>query len=252
VRKYCDIAKRNNYDTSWICCEGSEGYPVSHVLAPMAVMLLTNDFWFSIAADTLWEVLEALGADLPFPRIYNNEADFETTAGSLIGDVMTCGVPGITLALLMIQITGWRGLRRDTIDDPRVKWKYVLIAVVLVGLWLLPILNVPNGLNYGMVIAAAVSFFLVLFALPPLMQDSDVAPYVPLCDKFPHEEALRVRWWWAAAILVIAPTCAGWIYLYNEFFGLWVSVYAFMAVELAVLAWRHWRPRAIKCETKSY
>jgi small-conductance mechanosensitive channel len=245
VEKYCPLYKRGLYDTSWVCCEGSGGYPVSHILAPMTVMLLSDDFWFSLALDMAWEVLEVTSWSLARGQFFQtaiDRTDFETPAGSLIGDVVSCGVLGIMIAILMNKITGWHGLRRDTISSG-VRWKYFAIVVVAIAIWLLPTYATPT-FNYGLLIAVVVSFFLVLFLLPFAMRNSDAAVKTnPPCLLCPHDEALRVRWWWAAALAVIGVTGFGYIYFFNPFYQIWINAYAFLLVELIVLAVRQWRSR---------
>ena len=234
----CDLhrwcLRRDPFDVSWICCEDGQGWPVSHTLAPMALMLITNDFWFSLASDMFWEVIEtselSLGNGMLFADDDAKLANFETNAGQLIADVLECGVPGILLAILLMWATDWRGLAHRHFNADRragVFWKYALSGLLALAIWVLPNLS-SHRFNYGEIIAVVAQVALILFFWPLVLSPNDVPPG----HSNPRAEFRPLIWPWVFVTLVIGAAGPGWLYLYNVFYQVWLSVYSCMLVLL--------------------
>jgi hypothetical protein len=232
--KRCDIHRwcrhRDQFDVSWICCEDSMGWPVSHTLAPMTLMLLTNNIWFSLAMDMFWEVIETSEMSLGHGMLFADEDDamseLETNAGQLIADVLLCGVPGILLAVLLMHWTGWRGLGRRyrAGHETGIYWKYVLASALALVIWVFPNLSAPHNFNSGEVIAVALQCVLIIWFWPMILRPDDLRAG----DADIHEEYLGVRWWWLAITLLVGAAGPGYIYLYNVFYQVWASTYFFI------------------------
>jgi hypothetical protein len=226
VDKWCH--HRDPNDVSWICCEDDMGWPVSHTLAPMTLMLLTNNIWFSLAMDMFWEVIETSELSLGDGMLFEDEeaggAMLETNAGQLIADVLMCGVPGILLATLIINWTGWRGLDRRyrAGNETSVFWKYVLASALSLAIWVFPnFASHRHSVNYGEIIAVSLQSIFILWFWPMVLRTTDV----PDGDDDPREEYFAMRWWWLAATLLIGLAGPGYIFLYNVFYQIWVGTY---------------------------
>lgn len=228
---YCTPRRRGNFDVSWICCEDDQGWPISHTLAPMTLMLLTNDVWFSLALDLFWEVVEtselSLGDGMLLESDENRVTDYETSAGSLIADVMMCGVPGILIAILLINLSGWRGLMHRYVSSGRhVFAKYFWSTVLALAIWLFPNLTARDDFNDGLLIAVVLNAALIAFFWPWALRKEDV----PRGESDPRAEYDALRWWWFGVNLAIGVTGFGYIYLFNVFYQLWIVVWPIILV----------------------
>jgi hypothetical protein len=239
VERHCQPDERGNFDTSWICCEDSGGWPISHTLAPMTLMLLSNDYWFTLALDLVWECIEAsemsLSNELIFASDKDKFADYETTAGSLIADVIACGFVGIEIAILLVNYTGWRGLSgRTPRSGHRIAWKYWLGAIVSMGVWLFPNIMSKHNVNSGLIVSIVLSALIITFMWTWILQPDDVVEG----DSDPQAEFRSLRWWWLFVTLFIGVTGFGYIYFYNVFYQLWLNAYFVIFLLLFLLyAW---------------
>lgn len=226
-KKVCvPFTKRSMFDSSWICCEDNSGWPVSHVIMPFTVMMLTNDFWFSLSVDLLWEVFEVQNLSYfgKFLFTTNDVNQFETAAGALIGDVVCAGILGILMAVALIQVTGWKGLRRD-LKNNYIAAKYLVFGAVLAALWFLPAI-MTHRVNIGLILATGITVLLILLVGPFVFASSDVIPG----NMDPHKEFMRVRFWWAAAVLIIGASSFGYTYLNNDWYQTWLHTYLVLIV----------------------
>jgi hypothetical protein len=227
---YCEPADRFSYDRRWLGCEDRDGFPASWVLTTMTIYLLSVNLWFTIAAGVTWKFIEALIYQaLDLSDFTGNSARFyEVITGALLGDIITTGLLGILIGILLAEYAKWQGFRRK-ITSNGVRWKYYAIGALLVVIYALSFLS-SGGFNYGFLIAWIIQVALVVFALPYIVLDSDAV------DSRPGLEYHRLRWWWLAAIVLLGFSNFGYTYLFNGFFQAWASAYAFIVVMVIAIA----------------
>jgi hypothetical protein len=233
----CDYFTRVGYDTSWLCCEDAFGWPATHVLSSMALMLLSNHFWFSFSLVAFWEFIESFALEVGAswfqsisisPQSFND--NLNTDAGREVGRLITLDLLGILLGILLINLTGWTGLNRKPMTSHRVPGKYWFWAIITVAVWLLPFLQDGN-FNYGFIIAAVAELLIVIFIWPWVLKKSDVPPDHP----DPHEEYDRLKWWWFAVIIVVGVTGPGYIFLFNAIYQAWLGAYIMLIILMVMV-----------------
>jgi hypothetical protein len=227
---YCEPVDRFSYDRRWIACEDRNGFPASWVLTMMTIYLLSVNLWFTIAAGVTWKFIEALIYQaMDLSAFTGRSARFyEVITGALLGDIITTGLLGILIGILLAEYAKWHGFRRKE-TSVGVRWKYYGIGALLVAIYALSFLE-AGGFNYGFFIAWLIQAVLVVFALPYIILDSDA------CDSRPGLEYHRLRWWWLVALILMGFSNFGYTYLFNGWYQAWASAYLFIIVMVIAIA----------------
>jgi hypothetical protein len=233
----CAPSNRGNYDTSWLCCEATNGYAVSSILSANIAYVLSDDFWFSIGFEFLFQALAAalfmFFGSVPLESVGTG---FSTISGTLVGTVLITEFIGILLGVLLNDLSGWRGFRRP-VRTTWVRLKYISISLFLFFLWFLPGLATASGFNYGEVIAFVVEAAVVGFALPYIIVNSDMSGIE--CPSRPGDEYARLRWWWFAEVLFVGLSGTGIRFFFNEFYEAWLFAYIYILVLLVAMVVYH-------------
>lgn len=164
-RSVClDITQRQPYSFDFLACEGYNGWSATHVMAPFMVMLFFGNFSLAWVAAGLVEIAEALR-----PSLFglgnmskNPAAEFETLAGSILGDWAMNDLLGILAAYTLLTLFELPSLfsgiylcgrpsKLAGVSRARVWsahwWKQHVIFLVLIGVNILPAWVYPQGCN---------------------------------------------------------------------------------------------------------
>lgn len=222
----CDIAESCTADralrlnNSWLCCEDDSGWVAAHILHPMAIALFSGSPSLTVIAYFYFEALEANAITLfrTFVFVPADPANLETLAGSLIGDAQLNGSYGLLLAVAVAQFVGWHGFGyyywRGSMQS-KVAAKYLLLYVLFAASFGFVGLHAGTT-NYGAAIATVVQLVLVLVVIPRCIRPGDVAG-VELAESY-----RRLKWLWALALVLIAPTGFEWRYFANMWYQAWL------------------------------
>jgi hypothetical protein len=251
---FCQYDERVGYDTSWICCEDGNGWPATHIMSSMALMLLSNNFWFSMTLTAVWEVVEAFALEVdaaglmqlaPSPAEFNIQLN--TSAGQLLGRYITLDLLGILIGVLLINFTGWRGLSRR-VTRFRAAAIYWVWALVTLAVWLLPFLY-SGKFYYGFILAVIFELLIIIFIWPWVFRitkdDLDKG------EKDPQIEYASLRWWWFVIVLAVGLTGPGYTFLFNAIYQAWLVAYAFLAILLVLLFIKVGSPRESRARRRN-
>jgi hypothetical protein len=112
-RSVClDISLRQARSLDFLACEGYHGWPAVHEMFPFVLMLFLNDIPLAWVLSGIVEILEIIGPSLFGIQgvFFTNPSNYETHAGSILGDWLINDLSGILCAALLMRLLGVPGL----------------------------------------------------------------------------------------------------------------------------------------------
>lgn len=248
IRTRCDVAasckteQRRWYDYSWLCCEDGNAWPQAHILNPFGLALFFGSPLFSFAIPFYWEAFEAtlvMSFDSFLGLFQASEDQFETAAGSIVGDAQLNGVMGVLLAFILSSATGWPGLIWFAFEREKgtaLGYKYtsqymsgttLAKYLVLASLWAVTfslnnfryVVDESRSLyfNYGVILSFAVHSILLLVIMPIALRPTD------LRGGDISKMYGRIKWLWWFVVFFIDLSGLGPHVLPNDWFGAWLA-----------------------------
>jgi len=172
----CDWCERDHFSYDFLCCE-TGAWIGPHLTNPLALYLFWNSLPWAALLVLAFELVEAF-ALTTFQRLdvlFPEEQDFETMAGSLIGDVLLQGGLGIAIgyALRVIFVVPTLVSSPDRVDGvekkSKAKWRrlgYVALYGLFLLTYLLPGQATSSGFRWGLLLQMVISLLiLALFAV---------------------------------------------------------------------------------------
>lgn len=241
----CAYCSRNHWSFDFLCCEDGSGWVGAHAITPMIIYLYWQNAVWTILAFSLWEVLEVF-ALISFARLVRITAfEGETWGGSLVGDALIQGTVGLWLGILLTYIFDLP-LLVSTVWHVR-KYKKPGRRVGYIAVWAIQILSTialtwsspDDNVRYGLYINMAVHLFVFALLHPWILAnnaaDEMIWKHPTTGEIYPRNWRYGFFYTTAAIIMAIAVSNAGWHYLANDWFQVWVTE-AVIATVLSVWA----------------
>lgn len=209
-RSIClDITQRQPYSFDFLACEGFNGWSAAHVMTPFVVMLFFGNFPLAWLAAGLVEIAEALRPTLfGLGAMSSNPAgEFETLAGSILGDWAMNDLLGILAAHTLLHLFSlpslFSGIYKCSSSHrgrsmPRARmwsvhwWKQHIIFLVFMGINVLPAWVYPKGcnptipgacINAGLMLSVGLQLILIVLCAVWFMRSYSDEKYLWLNDS---------------------------------------------------------------------
>ena len=231
----CTAERFFKFDNSWLCCEDDSGWPISHLINPLAITIITGQPIWTFVLFFYFEAFEIDAESLAgtFVFVPADATNRETLAGSLIADAQIQGALGAMLGYSISLLVGWPGfLAYHEKMTHYVEMKYVLL-VLLSALTFIPGGLIANTFNYGLLITLALQTLLAFVIIPWSISKHDLPGY----DFRPSYA--RVKWLWILTLLPIVLTGLVPRFLVNYYYPLWIVAVGLILLYQAVYYARH-------------
>ena len=211
-------------DASWLCCEGNDGFVISHILHPYILAMYTGWPGFAAFIVFYFEAYEAFTASTfhNFGFAPDDAANEETLPGALLGDAAINGMLAVLLAIATGMLTNWRGFLGHWRVMSRAAFiKYTFILLLFSALFALSPATI-GSFRYGVLIILAVDFILLLVVMPWVIQPGDV-PGFDLAASY-----ARVKWLFLFTITTLTVFEVVPLFMINPWYQAWLPTYTML------------------------
>ena len=234
-----DYCARNQLSFDFLCCEDGTGWVAAHILNPLLFYMFWQDAAWTALVVLLFEVLEVTfvvlaGGFVIFPT---TATELETWAGSLLGDGLAQGGLGLLLGVLIAYTFRMpplvSTLARVRAAGPGARGRrarYIAYWALQTTLFLLlPWTNAADTVRYGLYACAGVQLLLLLLLYPRLLFNDWPLDgrllWGPAADPALGGAGVpRGGFWaWALCVAALSLSTAGWQYLANDWFQVWLT-----------------------------
>jgi len=244
-----DYCARNQLSVDFLCCEDGTGWVAAHVLNPLLFYMFWQDAVWTALVVLLFEVMEIAfltlaGGFVIFPT---TPTELETWAGSLLGDGLLQGGTGLLFGILitytwsMPPLVSSVALARATPGGSARRARYIFFWAFQTAFFLaLPWTNAEDTARYGLYLCSGVHVVLVAFLYPRLLLADWPVDGQMLWRGARNRTVPKGGFYaWAVVIVALTLSTAGWRYLANDWFQVWLTsavllvVYSVQAVSVA-------------------
>jgi len=212
------------YDASWLCCEGNDGFVVSHINHPYILTMYLGWPGFAAFVAFYFEAYEAFTASTfhNFGFAPDDADNEETLPGSILGDAAINGMIAVLLAVATARLTGWNGFLGYWRVMSRAAFiKYALLLAPFSILFSLS--PVKSGhFHYGILLVLAADYFLFLVVMPWAIAPDDV-PGFDLAKSY-----RRIKWLIVFTLTVMTVAEVLPIVIINPWYQVWVPAYTLL------------------------
>ena len=221
-----DYCTRNQFSWDFLCCEDGGGWVAAHTLNPLAFYMFWQDPVWTMLVVLLWEIWETAALTFSGSFIFTSTAssDLETLAGGLIGDALIQGGTGIVIGALIAYVFHMPPLvpslaRTRAHAGARAwrAWRIVLWAVHTAFFSLLSWTSDDDTHRYGLWLNLALQVLFIAVLYPCLFYSGPKAAYLTPGLTWAGFAA------WAAVVVAIGLSTAGWQYMANDWFQVWLT-----------------------------